>query len=98
MARYATPIARTLLRRPVISFGAALLVGLVSVVFASKLAFDTRFSALLPEHTPELIEVNRLGENALPEAYLALSESLIGGYDEGFIDFLIPPLDEDHVS
>jgi len=47
---------------------------------------------------PEMIEVNRLAENALPEAYLALSESLVGGYDEGFIDFLIPPLDEDHVS
>ena len=47
---------------------------------------------------PEMIEVNRLAENALPEAYLALSESLVGGYDEGFIDFLIPPLDEDHIS
>jgi hypothetical protein len=47
---------------------------------------------------PELIEINRLAENALPEAYLALSESLDGGYDEGFIDFLIPPLDDNSVS
>jgi hypothetical protein len=47
---------------------------------------------------PEMAEVNRLAENALPEAYLALSESLEGGYDEGFIDFLIPPLDGDSVS
>lgn len=47
---------------------------------------------------PEMIEVNRLAENALPEAYLALSESLAGGYDEDFIDFLIPPLDEESLS
>jgi hypothetical protein len=47
---------------------------------------------------PEMIEVNLLAENALPEAYLVLSESLDGGYDEGFIDFLIPPLDDDSVS
>jgi len=47
---------------------------------------------------PEMEEVNRLAENALPEAYLALSESLEGGYDEEFIDFLISPLDSDPVS
>ena len=47
---------------------------------------------------PELMEVNRLAENPLPEAYLALSESLDGGYDEEFIDFLIPPLEDDSVS
>jgi hypothetical protein len=47
---------------------------------------------------PEMEEVNRLAENALPEAYLALSEGLEGGYDEGFIDFLIPPLGSDPVS
>lgn len=47
---------------------------------------------------PEMVEVNRLAENALPEAYLALSEGLEGGYDEEFIDFLISPLDSDPVS
>lgn len=47
---------------------------------------------------PELIKVNRLAENPLPKAYLALSESLEGVYDEAFIDFLIPPLDDDSVS
>lgn len=47
---------------------------------------------------PEMIEVNMLAENALPEVYLVLSESLVGGYDEGFIDFLIPSLDDDSVS
>lgn len=47
---------------------------------------------------PEMVEVNRLAENPLPEAYLALSESLEGGYDEAFIDFLIPPLDDEPVS
>ena len=47
---------------------------------------------------PEMVRVNMLAENALPEAYLFLSESLDGGYDEGFIDFLIPPLEDDSVS
>ena len=47
---------------------------------------------------PEMMEVNMLAENALPEAYLVLSESLDGGYDEGFINFLIPSLDDDPVS
>jgi len=47
---------------------------------------------------PEMIEVYRLAENPLPEAYLALSESIEGGYDEAFIDFLIPPLEDDSVS
>ena len=47
---------------------------------------------------PELVKINMLAENALPDVYLDLSESLDGGYDEGFIDFLIPPLDDDSVS
>jgi len=47
---------------------------------------------------PEMMEVNMLAENALPEAYMVLSESLDGGYDEGFINFLIPSLDDDPVS
>ena len=47
---------------------------------------------------PEMVEINMLAENALPDAYLFLSESLDGGYDEGFIDFLIPSLDDDSVS
>ena len=47
---------------------------------------------------PEMIEINRLAKSALPESYLVLSESLEGGYDEGFIDFLIPPLDDNSVS
>lgn len=81
-------------------FSAALL-----VVFL-RMGGDQHLPALPPTapplagwEDPEMIDVNRLAENALPEAYLALSESLVGGYDnEGFIDFLIPPLDEDHVS
>ncbi len=47
---------------------------------------------------PEMIEVNRLAENPLPDAYLALSESLDGVYDEEFIDFLTAPLDDDSLS
>jgi hypothetical protein len=47
---------------------------------------------------PALIKAQTLAVNALPPAYLALSESLDGGYDKGFIDFLIPPLDDDPMS
>jgi len=80
-------------------FSAALL-----IVFL-RMGGDQRLPMLPPTtpptaewEDPEMIDVNRLAENALPEAYMALSESLVGGYDEGFIDFLIPPLDENHVS
>jgi predicted anti-sigma-YlaC factor YlaD len=55
-------------------------------------------SPLAAQVDPEMIEVNLLAESALPEAYLVLSESLDSGYDEGFINFLIPPLDDDSVS
>ena len=47
---------------------------------------------------PEMTQVNQLAENPLPETYLALSESLDEGYEEGFIDFLIPPLNDDPAS
>jgi predicted anti-sigma-YlaC factor YlaD len=47
---------------------------------------------------PAMIKAQALAVNALPPAYLALSESLDGGYDRGFIDFLIPPLDDDSMS
>jgi predicted anti-sigma-YlaC factor YlaD len=47
---------------------------------------------------PAMIKAQALAVNALPPAYLALSESLDGGYDTGFIDFLIPPLDDDSMS
>jgi predicted anti-sigma-YlaC factor YlaD len=47
---------------------------------------------------PALLKAQALAVNALPPAYLALSESLDGGYDTGFIDFLIPPLDDDSMS
>lgn len=55
-------------------------------------------SPLAAQEDPEMVEVNLLAESALPEAYLVLSESLDSGYDEGFIDFLIPSLDDDPVS
>lgn len=47
---------------------------------------------------PAMIKAQTLAVNALPPAYLALSESIDGGYDKGFIDFLIPPLDDDSMS
>lgn len=81
------------------AFSAALLVVFLRMGGNQRLpTLPTTAPPLAEWEDPEMIEVNRLAENALPEAYLALSESLVGGYDEGFIDFLIPPLDEDHVS
>jgi len=47
---------------------------------------------------PEMTEVDKLVENPLPESYLALSDSLDEDYEEGFIDFLIPPLNGNPVS
>lgn len=49
---------------------------------------------------PEMAEIRMLAENALPPAYQAILESL--DHDpseaEGFIDFLIPPLEDESVS
>jgi hypothetical protein len=47
---------------------------------------------------PLMRETRMLAENALPETYQAIMESLDGGLDQGFIDFVIPPLDEDSLS
>ncbi len=46
---------------------------------------------------PEMIEVRMLAENAMPLTYQAISESIEFDPEEaeGFIDFLIPPLEED---
>ncbi len=47
---------------------------------------------------PVMLETRLLAENAMPAAYQAITESLEGGYDQGFIDFVIPPLDEKSLS
>lgn len=52
--------------------------------------------AVLPD--PVMLETRMLAENAMPAAYQAMMESLDDGFDEGFIDFVIPPLDEDSLS
>lgn len=52
------------LTRPAVTLLSALLLCVVALFVASHLTFDTRFSALLPEDTPELIEVNELQEKA----------------------------------
>lgn len=52
------------LARPWVTLLSALGLGVVAVYLASNLKFDTRFSALLPEDTPELIEVTKLQEKA----------------------------------
>ncbi|MDJ0885203.1 MAG: hypothetical protein QNJ48_13640 [Desulfobacterales bacterium] len=47
---------------------------------------------------PVMLETRLLAENAMPAAYQAITESLDGGFDQGFIDFIIPPLDEESLS
>jgi hypothetical protein len=77
----------------------------VLLILVLQLGPEERLPGLPPATTPvadwkdpEMIKVNRLAENPLPKAYLALSESLDGVYDEEFIDFLIPPLNDDSLS
>jgi hypothetical protein len=45
-----------------------------------------------------MLETRMMAENAMPAPYQAIMESLDGGVDQGFIDFVIPPLDEDSLS
>ncbi|MDJ0808811.1 MAG: hypothetical protein QNJ01_01850 [Desulfobacterales bacterium] len=47
---------------------------------------------------PVMLETRLLAENAMPSAYQAITESLDDGFDQGFIDFIIPPLDEESLS
>ena len=47
---------------------------------------------------PVMLETRMLAENAMPADYQAMMESLDGGFDQGFIDFIIPPLDEESLS
>lgn len=47
---------------------------------------------------PVMEEIDRLAENALPEVYREITAGLDRSYDEGFMDFVIPPLDDESVS
>lgn len=49
-------------------------------------------------YDPIMLETRMLAENAMPADYQAITESLDGGLDQGFIDFIIPPLDEESLS
>ncbi len=56
--------------------------------------------ATIPGDDAEMETIRMLAENAMPSSYQAISESLDqhASEEEGFIDFLIPPLTEDSVS
>ena len=58
--------------------------------------FTRRPTAAAPD--PVMLETRMLAENAMPADYQAMMESLDGGFDQGFIDFIIPPLDEESLS
>ncbi len=47
---------------------------------------------------PVMLETRMLAENAMPADYQAIMESLDGGFDQGFIDFVIPALDAESLS
>ncbi len=47
---------------------------------------------------PVMLETRMLAENAMPVDYQAIMESLDGGFDQGFIDFVIPPLNAESLS
>ena len=45
-----------------------------------------------------MTEVNNLVENSLPAKYLFISDEDNTDYDEDFIDFVVPPVDDDILS
>lgn len=47
---------------------------------------------------PVMQEIRQLAENAFPEVYQALTADLERTDDDGFMDFVIPPLDDNSVS
>lgn len=47
---------------------------------------------------PVMLETRMLAENALPADYQVIIESLDDSFDQGFIDFVIPALDEKSLS
>ena len=61
--------------RPWLTLLLALLAGGLGIYLASLLRFDTRFSALLPQDTPEILEVNELQEKAGGTAELIIAVS-----------------------
>ena len=55
-----------------------------------------RAVAVTPD--PVMRETRMLAENALPADYQAIVESLDESFDQGFIEFVIPPLDDESLS
>jgi predicted RND superfamily exporter protein len=60
VANYAHTVSRHLLSHTKLALALSIAVGAVFAFFATRLEFDTRFSALLSEDTPELVEVQAL--------------------------------------
>lgn len=71
----AKQIARLLLKHPFTVITAALLLALGAGLVASRLELDTSFSALLPEDTPEVLEIERLRERIGGAAELIVAVS-----------------------
>ena len=63
-----------------------------------RLPSESRHGVAAIAIDPVMLETRLLAENAMPAAYQAITEGLDGGFDQGFIDFVIPPLDEESMS
>jgi hypothetical protein len=47
---------------------------------------------------PVLAEVNQLVENALPSVYQDISGESYSGFDDGFMQFVVPPAEPEPLS
>lgn len=88
-----------------IALGAACAVLLVAVLWwqggMDRPRGGAEFAAVSPEAfraDPVMAQARVLAENALPETYQAMAASLEDTDEEGFIDFLIPPLEPEAKS
>ena len=75
-------IADWVVRRPVVTLGAALLVAAASLLITLNLRFDSNFAALLPENDPMVQEMDNLRERAGGTVDLIIAIRNLGELDE----------------
>ena len=83
-----------------VAAGAAATLGLAVILWWQTIPPTPQIARrpLVVSPDPVMLETRMLAENAMPADYQAIMESLDGGFDQGFIDFVIPPLDEKSLS
>jgi hypothetical protein len=85
--------------------GAAVAAGLVLLlfwVFPSQIRTPEKGPTMLADEVWEseqfMAEINGLVENALPPVYLDISGETDPGFDETFMEFLVPPIETESLS